>query len=92
MELVVLFIVSILAGAGLAHLKHKFLGLSLEVTPRTQRITSDTEWLFSDNAFNGSMVTDSVTGGGVNPCTGLPLIDDSMVDVGGNVYGSCDEI
>lgn len=32
---------------------------------------------------------DQHTNLGVNPSTGLPMLDDSMLDVGGNVFG-CD--
>ena len=29
---------------------------------------------------------------GVNPCSGLPMTDsNSMIDVGGNVYGTCSD-
>ncbi|MCK0164860.1 hypothetical protein [Marinobacter sp. S6332] len=31
-----------------------------------------------------------ISGGGINPATGLPMAD-SMIDVGGNVYGMSDD-
>ncbi|WP_412972957.1 hypothetical protein [Glaciecola sp. MF2-115] len=46
----------------------------------------------SDTSIDTSNVIETtpsnIGSGGVNPSTGLPLIDNSMIDVGGNVYGA----
>ena len=43
---------------------------------------------FSNLFGNSEDITSDSTNLGVNPATGLPMMDDSMIDVGGNPYGT----
>ena len=59
----------------------------------TESVTDD-ESLFTGDLLNdcsGLLGNDgSIASGGINPATGLPMAD-SMIDVGGNVYGMSDD-
>ena len=44
-------------------------------------------WFF-DLFDNSDDINSDSTNLGVNPATGLPMMDDSMIDVGGNPYGT----
>ena len=43
---------------------------------------------FSDLFGNSDDINSDSTNIGVNPATGLPMMDDSMIDAGGNPYGT----
>ncbi len=43
---------------------------------------------FSNLFGDSDDITSNSTNMGVNPATGLPMMDDSMIDVGGNPYGT----
>ena len=43
---------------------------------------------FSDLFGNSDDINSDSTNFGVNPTTGLPMMDDSMIDTGGNPYGT----
>lgn len=43
---------------------------------------------FSDLFGNSDDINSYFTNFGVNPATGLPMMDDSMIDAGGNSYGT----
>ena len=43
---------------------------------------------FSNLFGDSDDITSNSTNMGVNPATGLPMMDDSMTDVGGNPYGT----